>query len=169
MNGVQSFLGEQKRSCFFPARQKKIKAVVLNDWMTNELFPEKKNLVTLACDWKFRRKITRLSRALVVLSLARMTYCHGLFCKFPEICHDHFSFSTGFFFCDGQNTHFHWQNFGFFVTGTFKKLKSTFSRSITGTENCHGKRKKQTLLSLTRIKRLWWRNRNTTVLSLFSY
>ena len=160
-----------KKKLFFPRAAKKNKSRCL-EWLNDQwTFPRKKKKPG---NFSLRLEISEKNHTFVSGTFCFVTGANDILSRAVlqnswNLSRPLFVFHGLFFFCDGQNTHFHWQNFGFFVTGTFKKLKSTFSRSITGTENCHGKRKKQTLLSLTRIKRFWWRNRNTTVLSLFSY
>ena len=100
----------------------------MDQWPIN--FSMKEKRVTFTGNLKFREKITALSRALVVLSGAKIRNCHGHFCKFAKIVTATFRFSRAFFwlFCHGQLVNFHGQNLGFFVTGIFSKSRALFQK-----------------------------------------
>ena len=104
------------------------------EWMTNELFAEKKKTVTLTGDLKFRRKINWFVTGTFCFVTAKNQKLSRALLQICKICHGHLSFFTGIFlaFLSRVTSQFSRAKFGVFCHGHFFKITGIFSKSVTG-------------------------------------
>ena len=105
------------------------------EWMTNELFAEKKkNPVTLTGDLKFRRKINWFVTCTFCYVTAKNQKLLRALLQICKNCHGHLSFFTGIFlaFLSRVTSQFSRAKFGVFCHGHFFKITGIFSKSVTG-------------------------------------